>query len=74
MSAFYWGYIVSHVPGGLLSAKIGGKHAISVGMFIALIFSIITPKAIELGMRSYYEIENWINSAKPNQLNCNFGK
>lgn len=34
LSAFYWGYILTHVPGGLLSAKIGGKYTLLIGVYI----------------------------------------
>lgn len=49
LSSFYWGYIVTHVPGGLLSAKIGGKHTITLGVFVAAFFSLITPFCIRSG-------------------------
>lgn len=49
LSAFYWGYIVTHVPGGLLSAKIGGKYTIALGIFVATLFTLLTPYAIEMG-------------------------
>lgn len=49
LSAFYWGYIVTHVPGGLLSAKIGGKYTIALGIFVATFFTLLTPYAIEMG-------------------------
>lgn len=50
LSAFYWGYIVSHIPGGVLSAKIGGKYTIAIGMFIAIFFTLLTPYAIKTGI------------------------
>lgn len=56
MSSFYWGFILSSIPGGFLAAKVGGKYAITFAMVIAVVFTILTPKAIELGMRSNYEI------------------
>lgn len=49
LSAFYWGYIITHVPGGLLSAKIGGKYTIALGIFVATLFTLLTPYAIEKG-------------------------
>lgn len=49
LSAFYWGYILTHVPGGLLSAKIGGKYTIALGIFVATFFTLLTPYAIEIG-------------------------
>lgn len=50
LSAFYWGYILTHVPGGLLSAKIGGKYTLLLGVAIATIFTLFTPLAIRNGL------------------------
>lgn len=49
LSAFYWGYILTHVPGGLLSAKIGGKYTLLIGVATATIFTLFTPLAIRNG-------------------------
>lgn len=49
LSSFYWGYILTHVPGGLLSARIGGKYTLLLGVLIATIFTIFTPIAVKKG-------------------------
>lgn len=49
LSAFYWGYIVTHVPGGQLAARIGGKVTLLMGTSIACFFTMITPLAIDYG-------------------------
>ena len=57
LSAFYWGYILTHVPGGLLSAKIGGKFTLLLGVFIATAFTIITPLGITYGQFEFITIK-----------------
>lgn len=53
LSAFYWGYIITHVPGGQLAAKIGGKNTLLIGTMIACLFTMLTPIAIEYGGYSW---------------------
>lgn len=49
LSAFYWGYVVTHLPGGLLAEKFGGKYTLSLGIFSTAVFTLITPVTIEWG-------------------------
>lgn len=50
LSSFYWGYIVTHIPAGILSAKIGGKYTLFLGVATATICTLITPFAIRNGL------------------------
>lgn len=49
LSSFYWGYIVTHLPGGLLSEKFGGKHSLGLGVLATAVFTILTPVVVEYG-------------------------
>lgn len=49
LSAFYLGYIFTHVPGGLLAAKYGGKTTLLAGVAFATLITLITPVAVEAG-------------------------
>lgn len=53
LSAFYFGYVLTHIPGGILSVKYGGKIVLGTGMFIAAIFSLLTPIFIKWGNIKY---------------------
>ncbi|XP_053961369.1 putative inorganic phosphate cotransporter [Anastrepha ludens] len=46
LSSFYIGYIVTHIPGGLLAEKFGGKWTLSLGILSTAFFTVITPLAI----------------------------
>lgn len=50
LASFYWGYIVTHIPGGILSARIGGKYTLFLGVAMATICTLITPYAIRYGL------------------------
>lgn len=49
LSSFYWGYILTHIPGGLISARVGGKYTLLLGVVIATVFTVFTPLAIQNG-------------------------
>lgn len=43
LAAFFYGYIVTQIPGGWLSDKFGGKKVFGIGMLISAISAIILP-------------------------------
>lgn len=49
LSSFYIGYLLTHVPGGLLCEIFGGKWILCLGLMSTSIFTILTPESIEQG-------------------------
>ncbi|XP_058815568.1 putative inorganic phosphate cotransporter isoform X1 [Topomyia yanbarensis] len=49
LSSFYWGYVITHLPGGILAEKFGGKWTLSLGILSTAVFTLITPWAVNLG-------------------------
>lgn len=49
LSSFYIGYILTHIPGGLLAERFGGKWTLSLGILSTAVFTILTPVAIKSG-------------------------
>ncbi|XP_034936137.1 putative inorganic phosphate cotransporter isoform X2 [Chelonus insularis] len=49
LSSFYWGYVLTHIPGGMLSEKFGGKYSLGLGILSTAIFTLLTPLAVEYG-------------------------
>lgn len=47
LSSFFWGYIITQVPGGLLAGRYGGKHTLGLSILCTAIFTIVTPLVIE---------------------------
>ncbi|XP_055299422.1 sialin-like [Sitodiplosis mosellana] len=45
LSSFYIGYVITHIPGGILAEKFGGKWTLSLGILSTAIFTILTPIA-----------------------------
>ncbi|KAJ8959237.1 hypothetical protein NQ318_022500 [Aromia moschata] len=46
LSSFYWGYVITHIPGGIIAEKFGGKHSLGLGILCTAIFTFITPFVI----------------------------
>lgn len=49
LSAFFIGYVVSHIPGGLLAEKFGGKCTLTMSILILTICNGVTPPVLEYG-------------------------
>jgi len=49
LGSFFYGYVVTQVPGGILASRIGGKWPFGIGMLITAIFSLVTPLAARTG-------------------------
>ena len=49
LGAFYWGYIITQIPGGLLAEKYGGKYVFGGGVLLTAICSMFTPLAARHG-------------------------
>lgn len=49
LSAFYWGYTLTHLPGGLLAEKFGGKYTLGLGILSTALFTLATPLAVDYG-------------------------
>lgn len=49
LSAFFWGYVITHLPGGMLAERFGGKWCLSLGILSTAIFTLLTPVVVHWG-------------------------
>lgn len=49
LSAFFWGYVITQMPGGMLADKYGGKATLGLGMLFSSIGTVITPVVARIG-------------------------
>lgn len=49
LGSFYYGYVLTHVPGGMLSERYGGKWLLGLGLLSTAICTIITPVVVKAG-------------------------
>lgn len=49
LSSFYWGYVLTQIPGGILAERYGGKHTVGLGMLSTAILTALTPLSVYIG-------------------------
>lgn len=49
LSAFFWGYVLTHLPGGLLAERFGGKQTLGLGILCTSVLTVATPFAARAG-------------------------
>ncbi|KAL4231338.1 hypothetical protein ACF0H5_008917 [Mactra antiquata] len=47
LGSFFWGYIVTQIPGGWLAGKYGGKQVFGWSMFLCAVATLLTPWAAQ---------------------------
>lgn len=50
LSSFFYGYIVTQLPGGCLALKFGGKNLFGLGILSTAVFTLLTPVAARTGV------------------------
>ncbi|XP_039292076.1 putative inorganic phosphate cotransporter isoform X3 [Nilaparvata lugens] len=48
LSAFFWGYFILQIPGGILARKFGPKPVLTTAVFVGSCASLLIPKCAEL--------------------------
>ena len=44
LSSFFYGYILTQIPGGWIATRFGGKYVFGVGVLVTSLLTIITPQ------------------------------
>lgn len=50
LSSFFYGYVVTQIPFGILSKRYGAKHFLGWGMLVNSVFSFLVPIAADAGV------------------------
>lgn len=51
LSAFYYGYIVTHIPGGALAQRFGGKFTVAYALMSTGTLTLFTPTVARMGSK-----------------------
>lgn len=43
LASFFWGYVITQIPGGMFADKYGGKVTLGLGMLFSSLGTVITP-------------------------------
>ncbi|XP_065897720.1 sialin-like isoform X2 [Dysidea avara] len=50
LSSFFYGYILTQIPGGWLATKFGGKYVFGIGVLVTSLLTLITPQMAYLNL------------------------
>lgn len=50
LGSFFYGYIITQIPGGYLARQVGGKLLLGFGILGTAVFTLFTPLAADLGV------------------------
>ena len=50
LSSFFYGYIITQLPGGFLALKFGGKNLFGLGILSTTLFTLLTPLCARAGI------------------------
>lgn len=48
LSSFFYGYIITQIPGGYLASKYGGKNLFGVGILMTAVLTLVTPASARI--------------------------
>lgn len=43
LASFFWGYVITQIPGGMWADKYGGKITVALGVMLSSLGSLLTP-------------------------------
>jgi MFS transporter, ACS family, solute carrier family 17 (sodium-dependent inorganic phosphate cotransporter), member 5 len=49
LSSFFWGYVVTQIPGGQMAKKFGGKIMLLISITLCSLLNLLTPKFAAFG-------------------------
>jgi len=52
LGSFFYGYIVTQIPGGILATKFGGKSIFGLGALCTSLFTLLTPLAAKIDWKA----------------------
>ncbi|MBW2598977.1 MAG: MFS transporter [Deltaproteobacteria bacterium] len=52
LSAFFWGYVIMQIPGGILAQRFGGKRVLYASMLLSALLSAFTPLSMKVWVMS----------------------
>ncbi|XP_050548107.1 putative inorganic phosphate cotransporter [Daktulosphaira vitifoliae] len=56
LSSFFYGYVITQIPFGILSKKYGAKYFLGIGMLINSVFGFLVPLSAHFGIFSLITI------------------
>ena len=56
LSSFFYGYIITQIPGGWLAGRFGGKWLFGLGILCTAVLTLLTPLAASAGIEYFFAV------------------
>ena len=50
LGSFFYGYLLTQIPGGWIATRFGGKHVFGTGVLVTSVLTLITPQMAEISL------------------------
>lgn len=73
LGSFFYGYLLTQIPGGLLATRFGGRWVFGIGIFMTALLTLFTPLAaatnvyLLMGLRAlegFFEVHDLLSTQK----------
>ena len=74
LSSFFYGYIITQIPGGYLAGRFGGRYVFGIGISMTAVLTLLTPLAAQIhigflialrALEGFFEV--WLNTVLTHQ-------
>ena len=72
LGAFFYGYIITQVPGGYLAEKYGGKWLFGLGVLVTAILTLFTPVAANAGVSTFIAVRVLMGLGEVSKIHCHY--
>ena len=70
LSAFFWGYLITQIPGGIFAARFGAKRTLSSGVLIWSALTIATPVCASISTSLLFTVRVCVGLAEGVAMPC----
>ena len=50
LASFFYGYLLTQIPGGWIATRFGGKHVFGTGVLVTSVLTLITPQMADISL------------------------
>ena len=72
LGAFFYGYIITQIPGGYLAEKYGGKWLFGIGVLVTAILTLLTPVAANAGVSAFIAVRVLMGLGEVTKIHCHY--
>ena len=56
LGSFFWGYLLTQLPGGIFAKRFGGKRVMGYGLLMTAVLTLLTPIAARWGVGALFVV------------------